>query len=80
MDICKTIIAKPSYSAGTWTKDAFLASNTLGGFFDQARTRYSWYGGYANLDIGGDPESNFQLVVLNSLRNYCYRSETCFCW
>lgn len=79
MDICKTVIAKPSTLVGTWTKDAFLTSNVLGGFFEQARTRFSWFGGYANLDMGSDTNANFQFAALNSLRTYCYRSETCFC-
>ncbi len=73
MDICKTVIAKPAIISGTWTRDAFLSSNALGGFFDKARTSFSWFGGYANLDLSSDLTGNYQLAVLSSLRTYCNR-------
>lgn len=80
MDICKTLVAKPATISGTWNTDSFLNALSLGGMFDQARNQYSWFGGYANLDFGSDANGDFQLAVLNTLRNYCNRAETCFCF
>lgn len=73
MDICKTVIAKPSTLSGTWNTDSYLTASTLAGILEQARTQYSWFTGYANLDLGADPNGDFQMAALNSLRNHCNR-------
>jgi hypothetical protein len=73
MDICKTVVAKPALSSGTWNSNAFLQANTLGSILGQAMTNFSWFGGYANLDFGADPLSQYQLAALNTIRTYCNR-------
>ncbi len=80
IDVCKTLIAKPSTYTGTWNSESFVSASTLNSIFDQARTQYSWFGGYANLDFSSDPNSEFQLSALNSLRMYCFKNESCFCF
>lgn len=79
MDVCKTVTAKPPVQSGTWNFESFISASSLGSIFEQARTKYSWFGGYANLDLGSDPNGDFQLAALNSLRTYCNRYQTCFC-
>lgn len=66
--------------SGTWNTDSYLTASTLSGIFEQARTQYSWFGGYANLDFGSDIKGDFQMQLLNPLRVYCTRYETCFCF
>lgn len=80
IDVCKTLIAKPPTVMGTWNSDSYLTASTLGGIFEQARSSYSWFGGYANLDFGSDQNGDYQMAALNSLRVYCNRYETCFCF
>jgi len=33
IDICKTIVAKPSTIMGTWNTDSFIAASALGSIF-----------------------------------------------
>ena len=33
IDVCKTIVAKPSTLIGTWNTDSYLSASTLGGIF-----------------------------------------------
>lgn len=33
IDICKTIIAKPSSTSGTWNSDSYVPASNLGTFF-----------------------------------------------
>ena len=54
IDICKTVISKPSTLSGTWNRDSFLSAQVLNAVLLEGRTKYSWFGGYANPDFGSD--------------------------
>jgi hypothetical protein len=73
MDICKTVIAKPPIPSSTFNQDTFINSNSLGTLFSQAFSQVGWFGGYANLDFGGDSSGQFQLATLNAIRSSCNR-------
>jgi hypothetical protein len=60
IDTCKIVVAKPSSIQGTWTPGAFISAASLAGVFEQARMKYSWFGGYGNMDLLSDTNNQFQ--------------------
>ena len=79
IDICRTLVGKPSISSGTWNSRQFINEGSLKGSFNQAYEKYGWFGGYANLDVSADYNSRFVNSLLGSLRSQCLRFEVCIC-
>ena len=79
MDICRTLVGKPSYTGGTWNQNQYVGSNSLKGGIMQGYNRYGWFGGYGNMEYEVDRNKMFVDELLGELRDQCLRFETCYC-
>jgi hypothetical protein len=75
INICRTLIAKPSSS----NTNGYINSATLANAFATAMSNLGWFGGYANLDFEADANVAFQRTVLQPIRNSCLLGNNCFC-
>ena len=50
IDLCRTLIAKPT----TAQERSFMSANLLSGAFSRAKSDFGWFGGFANLDFLSD--------------------------
>jgi hypothetical protein len=79
IDVCRTLIAKPSDPQSCINSTEYVSPSILGNAFLQAYNNFGWFGGYANLNFETDKNAAFTDTVLSGIRIECIRSQNCFC-
>lgn len=73
LDLCRTLIAKPSDATSTWNNQQYIIPQELSNIFIQAYGKIGWFAGYANLYFETDKDSIYVNTVLRQVREHCER-------